>query len=97
VHGEPLVVLEHEVASGTGDELEVDHVATSVGVKEDKGWVGMNRASLIPYGTIWKNYNLGVLFANMQGDRYSTKIPLPTLVRTSQTSLGPSVNHLCKI
>jgi hypothetical protein len=48
VHGEPLVVLEHEEASGTGDERDVNHIATSVGVKEDKKWAGTNRVSLIP-------------------------------------------------
>jgi hypothetical protein len=48
VHGETLVVLEHEEASGTGGEREVNHVATSVGVKEDKGWVGTKRVSPIP-------------------------------------------------
>jgi hypothetical protein len=37
VHGETLVVLEHEESSGTGGGREVDHVATSVGVEEDKG------------------------------------------------------------
>jgi hypothetical protein len=25
---------------------------------------------------IWTKYNLGGLFVNMQGDRYSTKVPL---------------------
>jgi hypothetical protein len=48
VPGEMIVVLEHVEASGTGGGHEVDHVATSVGVKEDKGWVGTNRASPIP-------------------------------------------------
>jgi hypothetical protein len=31
---------------------------------------------------IWKKYNLGGLFANMQGDRYSTKVPLLTWHRS---------------
>jgi hypothetical protein len=48
VHGETLVVLEHEEASGTGGGREIDHVTTSIGVKEYKGWVGTNRESPIP-------------------------------------------------
>jgi hypothetical protein len=48
VHREALVVLEHEKASGTENGRKIDHVTISVEVKEDKGWVGTNRASPIP-------------------------------------------------
>jgi hypothetical protein len=39
----------------------------------------------IELGTeFWKKYNPGDLFANMQGDRYSSKVPLSTWHRSTQ-------------
>jgi hypothetical protein len=47
VHGETLVVLEHEKASGTGGRARGRSRRNIGGVMEDKGWVGTNRASPI--------------------------------------------------
>jgi hypothetical protein len=45
------------------------------------------RMEKIELGTkFWKKYNLGDLFANMHGDRYSSKVPLSTWHRPTRVT-----------